>query len=208
MNYYTSDSHLLHTNILRYSRRPFQTIQQMDLYCLEQLRAIEAEGHTVIHGGDLTFNIVRVLAAYGQLFSDPARHVIVLGNHDNTKRPSYRAAYGQQFGHVIGSERTWRDNVLVVDDVLDGRPVKVLVSHFQQRDLQGCDINVHGHIHNNLFAPAESRSKNHLEDEAWTLESPVHFNCGVDLHRYRPVPLQTLADAHRRKYDGGVGNRL
>jgi hypothetical protein len=46
------------------------------------------------------------------------------------------------------------------------------------------------------------------KESGWTLKSPVHFNAGVELHGYKPVTLQELADEHRRGYSNSRANSI
>jgi calcineurin-like phosphoesterase family protein len=198
---YTSDLHLAHANIIKYSRRPFDNVDQMDVTLVANLRAAEAEGCQVISGGDVSFNLRKVVEKHGPLFSDPKAHANVMGNHD-AKSGGSRRTYDEQFGRVAGEPGTWKTNTLIVEDLLGGeglipRLVKVLVSHEPQSDLQGCDFNVYGHVHNNLFDPA---FREHHQWEAWfdsLLSSDRHLNACVELHQYRPVSLEELVRRHR-----------
>ena len=80
--------------------------------------------------------------------------------------------------------------------MLDGKLVQVLVSHAPQENLWGCDVNVHGHIHNNILLNGD-----HHPEDNWTFTSPVHFNASVELHGFKPVTLDQLAAAHRSGYE-------
>lgn len=199
---YTSDQHFNHKNILIYARRPFKDIGHMNNVLLENLRAAERTGSLLILGGDLCFDLTRFRSVYGPIFHSRTNKRIVLGNHDRTKGKSEhgdevrRAAYDAEFEEVSGTEKTWKRNAMVVFDILDGRPVQVLVSHAPQENLWGCDVNVHGHIHNNVLL---RRADHHPEDD-WTFDSPRHFCSCVELHGFKPVNLDELAAAHRNGY--------
>lgn len=203
MKLYTSDQHLAHKNIIQYTRRPFNDIEQMNGVLLEHLRAAERTGADIVHCGDLTFDLFRFLERYGPIFQSPVGKLIVLGNHDRTGGKTENAnhvrreAYETQFATVVGHEKDWKRNMAVIEDVLEGRPVQVLVSHAPQENLWGCDLNVHGHIHNNVLLPPQEA--HHPEDQ-WTIESPVHFCACVELHGFKPVTLDQLAQAHRTRY--------
>jgi calcineurin-like phosphoesterase family protein len=196
MRLYTSDSHIAHRNIIHYARRPFATVEEMDAVLIQNLRDAEATGASIVHAGDLTFDLYRVLQRYGPIFKDRTGKSIVPGNHDRVKGPARREAYSSQFETVVGDEEDWRTHGLAVIDDLDGVEVMVLVSHKPQENLWGCDVNVFGHVHNNVLFPGEGH---HPEDD-WAFTSPVHFCACVELHRFRPVSLQDMAHAKRAAY--------
>jgi calcineurin-like phosphoesterase family protein len=165
----------------------------MDAKVLAELRAAEATGAEIIHGGDLTFNLKLLRTTYGPIFAHPERHAIVMGNHDASGGRA--KLYAEEFGTVVGTSKTWLTNALVVEDELEGRPVKVLVTHNPTPELQGCDYNVYGHIHNSLYL--QDGIDYHLEHAGpewirWLNTSPQHLNACVELHDYRPVSLATL----------------
>lgn len=196
---YTSDSHLGHARIIEYTHRPFVDRAEMDGVLIQNLREAKATGARIIHAGDLSFNFLQQVKRYGPLWPqlETDRDIIVLGNHDRTGKPEQLKAYVDHFAYINGTEATWQTNFTIVVDALDGQEVTVLVSHKPQKDLLGTDINVHGHLHNAVLFPEE----HHHEEDFWSFESPVHFNASVELHDYRPVTLQQIADAKRNDYE-------
>ncbi len=198
---YYSDLHLGHANIVRYTRRPFRDREHMDLTLIANLREAEKEGGILINGGDTSFNLKQQLNRYGPIFESNVGKWKVSGNHDRIDK--YRAAYEQTFDVIVGDEDDWKTNTLIVEDVLDGNLVKVLVSHRAQENLQGCAVNVYGHVHNSMLLRFVDKDDHHPED-FWAFSSPAHFCACVELHHFRPVDLQTLADRHRIFY----GNAL
>lgn len=190
---YTSDSHLGHAKVIEYSRRPFRDVTQMDGILRRELRDAEATGATLIHCGDLSFNFAKWTRNWGPLFNTCEGKAIVFGNHDDMKGAKL-IPYEEQFETLVGERYTWENHALSIIDELDGTPVSVLVSHAPQKNLWGCDINVHGHLHNDILLGA------HRDGYEWSYDSDVHFNAAVELHGFKPVPLARLRDAHRRRY--------
>lgn len=156
------------------------------------LLEVEIGGGRIIHGGDLMFKLHEPDPWFR--LGHPERHQMVLGNHDLwSRRPEDRKAIQSRFfGAVHGEAKAWKTNRIIVDDVLDGRPVRVMVSHFPQKDLEGADWNLYGHFHNNL-----ARRQSPEREREWFEGSGKHLNVGVELHRYRPVTLQEAVDRRR-----------
>lgn len=85
-NFYTSDLHFNHENVIKFCERPFTTVEEMEEGLIEIWNRQTDSGSTVYHLGDFTFlgpasiekvyNIVKRLN--GQI-------KLILGNHDNPK---------------------------------------------------------------------------------------------------------------------------
>lgn len=207
MNLYTSDTHLNHANVIEFSRRPFNSVEHMNAELVLQLRLAEERlqktGGKLYHCGDLCFNYARFVETRGPIFKSREGKVIKAGNHDEIHSPRNNktrdrrqlAAYLQDFELVVGTMSGWEQEGLVIEDVLDGRPVTVLLSHAPIEHMWGCDVNVHGHLHNDILL-----TDPHRDGFEWSFQSPTHFNVGGELHGFRPVTLQEAADAHRSGY--------
>ncbi len=104
------------------------------------------------------------------------------------------------FGRIVGTpERgAWSRYGLLLDDVLDGRPVSVLVTHAPSPDLCGADVNLHGHLHDNWDRAPEE----HAAAYPFLATSGMHFNSSVERLGYQPRTLQWIADAQRSR--GGL----
>lgn len=183
-----SDTHFGHHNIIKYCDRPFYTTKQMDQVMFRNMLDFELNGYLLIHLGDVSFNLRKIVEELGWL-RYPVLHTVVIGNHD--AYPKQSVDYRQCFGAVIGeSRKTWHDNKFI----LDYRGLRLLMSHEPQTDLMGCDYNLHGHVHNNevrRFA-LQNPDRADKEDHSWTLKSPKHINCCVEVHNYSPVDINVL----------------
>ncbi len=212
---YTADSHFDHANIIRYCKRPFASVETMNDVMARNLSDANKSGAQIVHCGDLGFDFARFLARNGRLWHsfEAARHTFIFGNHDDA-RGSKREAYLSHFRTLVGTHQDWKTNYRMFSDVLDGELVCVVASHnplswdVLAREFAATEanvaqmglINVHGHIHNNALQNPTNKTS------GWTLQSPIHFNAGVELHDYKPVTLQDLADAHRAGYPAWQGD--
>ena len=79
MTYFTSDQHFGHFNIIRLSRRPFKTVDEMDETMVERWNAKVRDDDTVYVLGDLFFRAATVEPILKRLKGH--KH-LVLGNHD------------------------------------------------------------------------------------------------------------------------------
>ena len=197
--YYTSDSHFSHANIIRFTNRPFTTEGEMNTKMLGELRSVEEAGGRIIHAGDIGMAIRTLHERYGTLLKHPARHVLVAGNHDRLRRPDLLAEMSKNFGNIIGNEKTWLTNNIVVTDVLPTRKVTVLVSHNPQENLPDfIDYNVYGHVHNNLDHSMDWHIQNYGRPWVeWLATSTKHLNACVELTEFKPVGLAELIYINR-----------
>lgn len=91
MNFFTSDEHLYHHNVLEYCARPFADVDEQTRELIARHNAVVSENDTVWHLGDL------IMGPKGQ---QPTRlhewlsqlngtHHLIMGNHDELKPPVY-----------------------------------------------------------------------------------------------------------------------
>jgi calcineurin-like phosphoesterase family protein len=151
----------------------------------------------------MSFNFGKYVREHGPLWTkrDGCEHVFVAGNHDDFAGHK-KLAYLSHFPIIVGLPKEWKKNVCRLTDLLDGVMTTVLVSHAPLETVPDGWVNVHGHIHNNALQAPDNK------ESGWTLKSPVHFNAGVELHGYKPVSLQSLADEHRRGYSNSRASAL
>lgn len=88
--YFISDTHLEHTNIIKYTGRPFKNIDEMEKCIVHNWNKTVDEGSIVYHLGDFTRNssLVKTLVdkLNGKIF-------LIKGNHD-TKSTSFYNSCG------------------------------------------------------------------------------------------------------------------
>lgn len=83
-NFYTSDTHFGHPNIIKYTNRPFKDVRDMEDAMVSKWNAVVKPGDSVFHLGDFGFSasgeeITRILSRLnGQKF-------LICGNHDDGK---------------------------------------------------------------------------------------------------------------------------
>lgn len=81
MYYFTADEHFGHANIIKYCRRPYDTVEEMDAALIELHNSIVKDGDTVVHAGDFYFgNKEEEAKAYLDRLN--GRHIVLRGSHD------------------------------------------------------------------------------------------------------------------------------
>lgn len=132
----TSDSHLGHSNILKHTRRPADADERI----LSNWRRLIQPQDMVIHLGDVCWGKYKLEEALPYL---PGHKILVRGNHDG-KSTSYYLRCG--FSGVF-------DALILNRIYLTHRPSPTLP--------EGCDVNIHGHLHNSV--PVDHKEYPHCQ---------------------------------------------
>lgn len=83
-----SDHHYDHKNIIEYTNRPFDNVDEMNSYMTKMWNKVVGENDTVIHGGDIAFGSIDNI---NNIFSDlNGSKMIIEGNHDDYSPDSIR----------------------------------------------------------------------------------------------------------------------
>ena len=167
MTYFTSDQHFGHFNIIRLSRRPFKTVEEMEETMVDRWNAKVRDDDTVYVLGDLFFRAATVEPILTRLKGH--KH-LMLGNHDGSWMDRVKLA-------------DYFESVQTLKEVtVDGRLVTMchypLLSYPQARR----GYMIYGHIHNNTG------------DDYWPLimRRPRMLNAGVDVNNFKPVAFDEL----------------
>jgi calcineurin-like phosphoesterase family protein len=133
--YFTSDTHFGHPAIMRLSRRPFQSVAEMDAALIAEWNAVVAPGDTVYHLGDFCFRNARPAPDYLAELNGEV-HLIV-GNHDGAtlKRHSGIFASVKHIREIGVNGRT------------------IVLCHYPMREWHGCwrgAWHFFGHVHGRL----------------------------------------------------------
>ena len=82
MFWFTSDEHYGHRNIIKYSNRPFSSIEEMDSTLISNNNSVVGKNDTVVHAGD--FSLIRnPNIVYKKYVSRlVGNHIFLKGSHD------------------------------------------------------------------------------------------------------------------------------
>jgi calcineurin-like phosphoesterase family protein len=130
-NFYISDTHFGHRNIIRYDNRPFASVEEMDSTLIKNWNSVVSSEDTVYILGDISWyqeeETAKILAKLN------GHKVLIKGNHDR-----------------VGNNRSYYDRVTDYLEIKDnGR--KVIMSHYPIMfwNNQFYDsIHLYGHVHN------------------------------------------------------------
>ena len=169
MNYYTSDLHLGHANIIKLCRRPFYYVQEMDETLIANWNDRVTNDDNIYILGDLMFRIGNPDRFLSRL---KGKKHLIIGNHDASwMKKCEPAKYFQSIERLA---------------VINTGKNKVTLCHYPMMSFEG-DYLLYGHIHN------------HKNDTYWPLLRTMEnaLNACVEVNNYRPVTFEELIENNR-----------
>lgn len=163
MNYYTADLHLGHENILRLSKRPFASVEEMDEMLIKNWNSTVGADDNVYIVGDLVFKSRYNGADYYLKQLNGHKHLII-GNHDGKmlKQPNINRYF---------------ESIQLMADINDNGK-RIILCHYPLAEWNGFFRGAYhffGHIHNTKNETYEIMKK-----------IPNAFNVGVDVQGFYP----------------------
>ena len=132
MNWFTSDLHLNHDNIRGYCNRPFESVGEMNEALISRWNDRVGDGDTVYVVGDMFLG--RPEDAAPLIKRLRGRKVLVLGNHDRSRRTMLEC----------GFDETWQRKHIQLQD---GRRALLAHKPLPAAVIDMYDLQVHGHRH-------------------------------------------------------------
>lgn len=164
-DFFVADLHFGHANVIRYSERPYATIEKMDEALVRLWNSVVGKDDRVFMLGDFALaNRTYIREVVPKLHG---KKILVRGNHDSYNSPFYVEA---GFNAVSPLP-------LLYDQKAHGVEGQFLLSHQPVVSLPEGLINIHGHIHNN---------------ENPNYYAPNHICVSVEMTNYRPVSLRQV----------------
>ena len=169
MIYYTADHHFGHTNIIKHTSRPFQTVEEMDAVLLANWNDVVKPQDTVYILGDLFFR--NTVSAEDYLRRLNGKKHLIIGNHDKDwMKKTDLLKYFKSVEHM---------------SIFNDGAHRITLCHYPMMTWGGIakgSYMIHGHIHNNTDAEYFSLIK----------KMPNILNAGVDINSFCPVNFNDL----------------
>jgi calcineurin-like phosphoesterase family protein len=175
--FFTSDTHLSHRNIIKYCRRPFATIEEMNEAIISRWNSVVGKHDVVYHLGDVSFEKDKTKLTWMLRRLNGSKH-IVWGNHDKGMKEAILAADWHDCGEL--------HTLNVPPESNNGVGQKIILCHYPlltwDQSHHGSWM-LHGHCHHTL--PPDQNS--------------LRIDVGVDGWDYRPVTMEQLRQEMSRK---------
>jgi calcineurin-like phosphoesterase family protein len=198
--FFTSDHHFGHSNIIKYTKRPFQDVYHMDETMILRWNETVDDEDVVWHLGDFTLADLDIfLLIVGRL---NGRINIVPGGHDWRWMGAYKDVMRVDGFRIPGTEETYLYPPLhsLTLERKGKKELPIVMCHYPMlswdRSHYG-SIHLHGHVHNtwrNVYSQSNDTQLPPDQDRG------VRINLSVENWDYRPVSLEKILDI--AKVDG------
>jgi calcineurin-like phosphoesterase family protein len=164
--FFVADYHFDHANIIKYCKRPFKSVDEMNEIMLQRYNETVKDDSTVFFLGDLAFgkgarsNLWWLKQLKGNI-------IFIKGNHDNGLSPKNVPNFYTEYTFI------------------EHGSVSFELTHYPIPRIYGPIFgwNIHGHHHNNM-------------PEIYPLVNPTNktINVGVELIDYRPISFTKIKE--------------
>jgi calcineurin-like phosphoesterase family protein len=162
MIYFTADQHYYHENIMKYSHRPFYTINDMNMTITKNWNNTIKPNDEVYILGDFAFTTTENT---NELLKNlNGRKYLIKGNHDR----------------FLSDNKFDRTQFIWVKDyyILKYREQKIVLFHYPIYEWDCAfhgSIHLYGHVHNNE-----------------QMDRKNAFNVGVDVNNFTPISIEDI----------------
>lgn len=185
MNYYISDTHFGHENIIRFDKRPFCNIEEMENTLIDNWNSVVDNGDTVYILGDFCWGKEEEWRRILKLLK--GNKVLIQGNHDLKKMSSELNRMFQdikQYKEIKDNER------------------KVIMCHYPLMFYRGAHNPITymlcGHVHttreNNLLVKWRQEMLNTKVNDACSCANIINVGCMMPWMNYAPRTLDEIID--------------
>ena len=188
MNYYISDMHFGHKNVIMYDKRPFSSVEEMENEMINRWNSVVTNKDTVYVLGDFSwYKEEKTLEILDRL---NGKIVLIKGNHDRISPKIARKLYG-------------KCDYLEVND----NGTRVVLCHYPMPFWNGQfrdTVHLYGHVHNSI-------QQNHCLDIRKTLivsqKIPMRMiNVGsmMSYIDYTPRTLEHILENNKYELEEGI----
>ena len=188
-NYYISDLHFGHYNIMRFDNRPFYSVEEMDKALIDNWNGVVDKGDTVYILGDFCWlKEDRWIEILSQLNGNK---VLIRGNHD-------LKYMSQQLRNMFQDIKDYKE-------VKDGGK-RVLLSHYPMPFYRGAYnediVHLYGHIHTTIENDFMEHLRDHIDicDNRGNSKHKGQFynvGCMMPYMNYTPRTLDEILESHK-----------
>lgn len=175
--FFTSDTHFLHENIIKYSNRPFHNAVEMTEYIIEQWNKKVPEDGIVYHLGDFGFGATNRLIQILKRLNGKIH--LITGNHD--RRSLKDRVYESYFESVSMQRYIYVEGQAIY---LNHVPFLCYDGVYRQRKTW----QLFGHIH------TTPNGVDGLDGPRLSMLFPTQYDVGVDNNNYAPISFYEVRD--------------
>ena len=175
--FFTSDNHFFHESIIKFCKRPFETVEEMDKTMINNWNNTVPTDGLVFHLGDFAWGGYQAWKKIREQLNGEI--ILIKGNHCWKNGPQSQQQYDSLFKHTTQQMRI----------EIKGR--KMWLNHFPflcysgvYRDINGMEYNLFGHIHT-----SNVNERNVGKDFSRSIDNlcPTQYDVGVDFNNFTPI---------------------
>jgi len=180
--FFTSDLHFNHENILKFCKRPFKDVQEMNEALIENYNNKVPEDGIVFNLGDFAWGGFKPYKDVLERLN--GKTIFIRGNHDRKNGPQTEEQYNRLF--------EFSSHQMLIE--IEGR--KVYLNHFPFlcysgtfRDKNALVYQLHGHVH---LSNVRHRNTGRDCERCFNMLFPTQYDVGVDFNDFTPISWHEL----------------
>ena len=182
--YFISDLHLGHANCLRFDKRPWETVEEMDMEIICRWnRKVRPEDHVYVLG-DFAYKNCTPIADYTNQMNGFIH--LIRGNHDKRS---------EEYESCFREVADYKDMAVMADGV----KCRVILSPYFIPFYDGSRhmaYMLHGHTHKSTESVIEEKLKEEIRRKGLRCEA---YNVGAMWQDYEPQTLEEIVARQNRK---------
>lgn len=183
-NYFISDLHFGHTNILRFDNRPFNTIEEHDATLIENWNnTVEIDDDVYILGDISWYHATKTIEIFKKLNGN--KHLIK-GNHDGKLLKNHELR--SLFVEICDYKELTRDDGKII--VLCHYPIPCFKNHYYG------SYHLFGHVHTSFENNMMLNIKRQMEELYDVQCKMFNVGCMIDYIGYAPRTLDEILNSN------------
>jgi calcineurin-like phosphoesterase family protein len=179
MDYFSSDWHLGHYNIMRVANRPFSSVEEMDNTIMDNMITPLKKGDNIYFIGDIGYNKETIEEALKRIHKKKINFFWILGNHDM----KFPLGEFEQYCHTITPSLIIKREHTVIH--LNHFPMMTWEKSFYN------SFHLYGHLHTNSVELEEVEKR----------QTGKAFNVNLEFNDYKPYNLHDIFEIMSKKGD-------
>jgi len=194
MIYFISDTHFGHANIIKYTDRPFQSVEEMDETLIYNWNSIVKKGDTVYHLGDFCLGSLDTFLKYIKRLNGNINILRNADHHDKRWIDYFDLGGDDDYLNYEFEITKTKDDLNLLDPIYDlkSKNNHIVLCHFPiyyWNKKHYLSYHLYGHIHRTDFNIPNS---------------PLSMNVSVENINYTPISIERvieIMDSRIKKFD-------
>jgi calcineurin-like phosphoesterase family protein len=193
--YFTSDSHAGHENIIKFCKRPFGSVQEMNDEMVRRWNEKVPEDGIVFHLGDFAWGGYNVWKEFRERLNGDI--YLIKGNHClKNMTPMAKELFkdvNMQMRIEIEERKIWLNHF------------PLLCYSGVYRDFNGLEYNLFGHVH---LSNHKERNTGRDCERCYQMLFPTQYDVGVDFNEFAPISWNELNEKIKQQVENNENLKM